>query len=86
MCAMIRHSRTANVLLKEAYHDVLQETVHVLPTRSVEKTQRLCIENMTNKPSNVAVVGFGLSAKVFHIPFIQALPEDFTLYGVVQRT
>ncbi|KAF2764693.1 NAD(P)-binding protein [Teratosphaeria nubilosa] len=35
---------------------------------------------------NVAVVGYGLSAKVFHIPFILALPEDFNLYGIVQRS
>ncbi|EME48309.1 hypothetical protein DOTSEDRAFT_147675 [Dothistroma septosporum NZE10] len=41
---------------------------------------------MAPKPFNVAVVGYGLSAKVFHIPFVLALPEDFKLYGVVQRT
>ena len=41
---------------------------------------------MASKPFNVAVVGYGLSAKVFHIPLILALPEDFKLYGVVQRT
>lgn len=33
---------------------------------------------------NVAVVGYGLSAKVFHIPLIEAVPE-FQLYGIVQR-
>ena len=36
-------------------------------------------------PFNFAVVGYGLSAKVFHIPFINAIP-DFKLYGVVQRS
>lgn len=41
---------------------------------------------MSSKPFNVAVVGYGLSAKIFHIPFILALPNDFKLYGVVQRT
>ncbi|CAK1361985.1 putative oxidoreductase [Cercospora beticola] len=41
---------------------------------------------MAAKPFNVAVVGFGLSAKVFHIPFVQALPGDFKIYGVVQRS
>lgn len=33
----------------------------------------------------VAVVGYGLSAKVFHIPLILAVPS-FTLYGIVQRS
>lgn len=37
-------------------------------------------------PFNVAVIGYGLSAKVFHIPLIQAIPESFTLYGIVQRS
>jgi len=35
-------------------------------------------------PWNLAVVGYGLSAKIFHIPFIQAVP-DLKFYGVVQR-
>ncbi|KAG9995544.1 NAD(P)-binding protein, partial [Aureobasidium melanogenum] len=38
-----------------------------------------------DKKINVGVIGYGLSAKVFHIPFIQALP-DYTLYAVVQRS
>lgn len=38
------------------------------------------------KPLNVAVVGYGLSAKVFHIPLVQALPEEYKLYGIVQRS
>ncbi|KAK3059105.1 hypothetical protein LTR09_000671 [Extremus antarcticus] len=37
-------------------------------------------------PINVAVIGYGLSAKVFHIPLILALPDDFKLYGIVQRS
>ena len=41
---------------------------------------------MSSKPFNVAIVGYGLSAKVFHIPLILALPNDFKLYGIVQRT
>lgn len=41
---------------------------------------------MAPKPFNVAVVGYGLSAKVFHIPLILALPDDFNLYGIVQRS
>lgn len=36
-------------------------------------------------PHNVAVVGYGLSAKVFHIPFIQEVPA-FRLHGIVQRS
>jgi len=34
---------------------------------------------------NVGVIGYGLSAKTFHIPFINAVPE-FNLYAVVQRS
>ena len=37
-------------------------------------------------PFRVAIVGYGLSAKIFHIPFITHLPEDFVLHGIVQRT
>lgn len=36
-------------------------------------------------PWNVAVIGYGLSAKVFHIPLINAIP-DLKLYGIVQRS
>ncbi|KAF2723712.1 putative NAD binding Rossmann fold oxidoreductase [Polychaeton citri CBS 116435] len=41
---------------------------------------------MASKPFNVAVVGYGLSAKVFHIPFVLALPQYFKLHGIVQRS
>ena len=34
---------------------------------------------------NAAVVGYGLSAKIFHIPFILALPSLYKLQGIVQR-
>jgi predicted dehydrogenase len=40
---------------------------------------------MTEGRYNVAVIGYGLSAKVFHIPFIQAVPA-FKLHGIVQRS
>lgn len=40
---------------------------------------------MASKAFNVAVVGYGLSAKVFHIPLILAVPE-LKLYGIVQRS
>ncbi|ETN36715.1 uncharacterized protein HMPREF1541_08993 [Cyphellophora europaea CBS 101466] len=40
---------------------------------------------MTGAPYNVAVIGYGLSAKVFHIPFIQAV-SAFKLHGIVQRS
>lgn len=36
-------------------------------------------------PSNVGVIGYGFSAKTFHIPFILQVP-DLQLYAVVQRT
>ena len=37
-----------------------------------------------SKPSNVAVIGYGLSAKIFQIPFINPVPS-LKLYGIVQR-
>ena len=40
---------------------------------------------MASKTWNVGVVGYGFSAKVFHIPFVQEVPE-LKLYAVVQRT
>ena len=39
---------------------------------------------MAPKTYNVAVIGFGMSAKVFHIPLIQFVPK-FKLYAIVQR-
>jgi len=38
-----------------------------------------------SKTYNVGVIGYGLSAKIFHIPFINDSPH-FTLYAIVQRT
>merc|ERR1712054_606919 len=43
-------------------------------------------QRMASKLFNVAVIGYGLSAKVFHIPLVLALPSDFKLYGIVQRS
>ncbi|KAH8702452.1 putative NAD binding Rossmann fold oxidoreductase [Talaromyces proteolyticus] len=40
---------------------------------------------MASKTFNVGVVGYGFSAKIFHIPFITAVP-DLKLYAIVQRT
>ena len=34
---------------------------------------------------NVGIIGYGLSAKIFHIPFVNAA-SDFNLYAVVQRS
>lgn len=39
---------------------------------------------MASQTYNVGVIGFGLSAKVFHIPLIEVVPQ-FQLYAVVQR-
>ncbi|KAL2018010.1 hypothetical protein VTK56DRAFT_1326 [Thermocarpiscus australiensis] len=39
----------------------------------------------TQKQFNVGIVGYGLSAKVFHIPFI-ALTPSLTLHSIVQRS
>ncbi|KAL3441610.1 hypothetical protein BJX65DRAFT_313612 [Aspergillus insuetus] len=40
---------------------------------------------MASKTFNVGVVGYGLAAKVFHIPFILRTP-GFSLYSIVQRS
>ncbi|KUJ20884.1 NAD(P)-binding protein [Mollisia scopiformis] len=40
---------------------------------------------MASKSYNVGVIGYGLSAKVFHIPFILVTPT-FKLHSIVQRT
>lgn len=37
-------------------------------------------------PIRTAVIGYGLSAKIFHIPFILSLPSLYTLHGIVQRS
>ncbi len=37
------------------------------------------------KQHNSAVIGYGMSAKVFHIPLITVVPE-FKLYAIVQRS
>jgi hypothetical protein len=39
---------------------------------------------MASNQYNVGVIGYGLSAKVFHIPLINFV-SDFRLYAVVQR-
>lgn len=41
---------------------------------------------MTSKPYPVGIIGYGMSAKVFHIPLIKVLPESFRLYAIVQRS
>ena len=40
---------------------------------------------MASQTYNVAVIGYGMSAKVFHIPLIDLLPQ-FKLYAIVQRS
>ncbi|KAL8916724.1 MAG: hypothetical protein Q9172_006179 [Xanthocarpia lactea] len=39
---------------------------------------------MASKPYNVGIIGYGASAKVFHIPLIEVAPE-LNLYAIVQR-
>ena len=39
---------------------------------------------MPSKIYNVAVIGYGLSTKVFHIPFILSVSQ-FKLHAIVQR-
>jgi len=40
---------------------------------------------MASKKYNVGVIGYGMSAKVFHIPLIAVTPT-FALHSIVQRT
>lgn len=40
---------------------------------------------MASKTWNIGIIGYGFSAKIFHIPFVNALP-DYKLYAIVQRT
>jgi len=40
---------------------------------------------MTSTRFNVGIIGYGLSAKIFHIPFVTHVPE-LALYAIVQRT
>ncbi|KAM0101965.1 hypothetical protein ACP6JE_003424 [Aspergillus fumigatus] len=40
---------------------------------------------MASKTWNVGIVGYGFSAKIFHIPFVTEVPQ-FKLYAIVQRT
>ncbi|EAW12594.1 putative NAD binding Rossmann fold oxidoreductase [Aspergillus clavatus NRRL 1] len=40
---------------------------------------------MASKTWNVGVVGYGFSAKIFHIPFVTEVPQ-LKLYAIVQRT
>lgn len=43
---------------------------------------------MTSSSNNIKVliIGFGLSAQIFHAPFILALPNCFTLHGFVTKS
>lgn len=40
---------------------------------------------MASKTYKVGVIGYGFSAKIFHIPFINAVPE-LSFHAVVQRS
>lgn len=40
---------------------------------------------MAQQKIKVGVVGFGISAKVFHLPFITTLPEQYELVSILQR-
>lgn len=47
-------------------------------------TAQIFRANMTSELYKVGVIGYGRSAKVFHIPIIKVVPQ-FVLYAVVQR-
>ncbi|KAG9003810.1 hypothetical protein FRB94_008504 [Tulasnella sp. JGI-2019a] len=40
----------------------------------------------SSKPIKVSVLGMGMSATVFHIPFIQTLPHLFSLHSIFERS
>lgn len=40
---------------------------------------------MTFSPIKTCVLGVGLAGLTFHVPFVLALPELFTLYAVLER-
>jgi predicted dehydrogenase len=40
---------------------------------------------MTAKPINTCVLGLGLAGLTFHVPFVIALPRQFTLHSVLER-
>lgn len=40
---------------------------------------------MASPTYNCAIIGYGMSAKVFHIPLVTAVPE-LNLYAIVQRS
>ena len=46
--------------------------------------QKIQTAKMTSKTFNVGVIGYGLSAHVFHIPFVLTTP-GLKFYAVVQR-
>lgn len=52
--------------------------------RKQDSKQRSKRGNMAAKTSNVGVIGYGMSAHVFHIPFVLTTP-GLKLYAVVQR-
>jgi predicted dehydrogenase len=37
-------------------------------------------------PLRVSIIGVGLSLKTFHYPLIQALPEQYVLHSVLERS
>ena len=46
---------------------------------------KYCGFSMSARRYNVGIIGYGLSAKVFHIPLILSVP-DFKLHAIVQRS
>ena len=50
------------------------------------ETNVLSLWELTNICSKVGIIGYGLSAKVFHIPFITSLNHDFEFTHILQRS
>lgn len=41
--------------------------------------------SMSSQPIPVSVIGYGSSARTFHLPFVASLPERFILHSIQQR-
>lgn len=78
---------TSYFLLK--YLAVLYLSTCSYETLSIEFRQLLTLKyedaSMSSRRYNIGVIGYGLSAKVFHIPLILTVP-DFKLHAIVQRS
>lgn len=64
---------------------ILQTFTLALPDDVAKKLTRSITKTMANKNYRVGLIGYGLSARIFQIPFI-ADSKDFELGAIVQRS